>query len=147
MVGLCRVLLERILVFVNSIVYVLVMVACAVGCCVPRRLHRHKFHLILCRVLNAVHPVGDVFSQAAAIGMHGSLLSVGIVGVLVFVNHRVEAVFDETVVGEVVLRLLHEERVLGGDDAAVKHAVADGSVDKAVFVTQNVSLVDVTRVK
>lgn len=89
----------------------------------------------------------DVFSQAAAIFMHGPLRSVGVVGVLVFINHRVEAVFNETVIGEVVLRLFHKERVLGGDDAAVKHAVADGSVDEAVFITKNMPLVDVACVK
>lgn len=88
----------------------------------------------------------DIFSQAATVGMHGSLRPVRVVGVLVLVDHRVEAVLGQTVIGEVVLRFFHEERVLGRDYAAVKDAVADGPVHKAVFVAQNLSLVNVTRV-
>lgn len=124
----------------------LVTVACAVGCGVHRHLHRHEVNLLVGRVLNAVHPVRDIFSQAAAIWVHGSLRPVRVVGVLVLVDHRVEAVLGQTVIREVVLRFFHEERVLGRDYAAVKHAVADGPVHKAFFVAQNLPFVDVTRV-
>lgn len=51
-----------------------------------------------------------------------------------------------TVIGEVEVSFLQEIRVFGCDNPTMKDSIADGSVNDAVFVTQNTSFVDVTRV-
>lgn len=132
-------------IFLVRFVHVLVAVADLLRRAV-RRLQRNHIDLILSSVLHHVHPVGNVLGEPAAIRMDRPPLPVRIVHVLILVDHRVKAVVDVTVVGEVVMRLLDEKRVFGRDDATVEHAVADGSVHEALLVTQNASLVDVTRV-
>jgi hypothetical protein len=127
-------------VVVDSIVDVLV--ASLVD--VLHLLHRHDFDLLLSAVLNAVHPLRHVLCQSTPVLMHRPLALVGIVDVLVLVDHRMEV--TTAVVGEVEVRLLHEERVFRGDDATVEHAVADRTMDVAVFVAEDVTLVDVARV-
>lgn len=61
-------------------------------------------------------------------------LFVWIVHVLILIDHRMEAVMDMTVIGEIVVSLLDEERVFRRNDSAVKDAIADRSVNVAVFV-------------
>lgn len=61
-------------------------------------------------------------------------LSIRIVNVLILVDHRMEAIMYMTVIREIVVSLLDEVRVFRSDDSAVKDAIADRSVNVAVFV-------------
>lgn len=147
MVGLFRVLLIRIVVIINSIVYMLIKVLHPLNCCVFHRLHWRDFDLIVSRALNSIHPVWNVFGETAAIRMNCSVFPVRIIHVLVFVNHRMEAIIHVTVIRKVVMCFLHKIGVGWCNDASMKHAITYRAMHEAVFVTQNMSLVDVTRVK
>lgn len=57
-----------------------------------------------------------------------------------------EAVVLATVIGKVKMRFLYEERVFGGDDAAMEDAVTYRAVNVAVLVAEDVALVNMTRV-
>jgi hypothetical protein len=78
--------------------------------------------------------------------MDGPSIHVRIIDMFVFVYHGMEPVVDVAMVGEVVVGLLHEVRVLRGDDSPVEDAIAYTPMHEAVFITQDTSLVDVTRV-
>lgn len=53
----------------------------------------------------------------------------------VLINHRVEAVLYETVIGKVIVCLLNEKQIFGCDYLTVKHAIADGPDNMTVFVS------------
>lgn len=78
--------------------------------------------------------------------MNSALLFVRVIRMLVFVDHRVKAIVHPAVIGEVIVSFLQEVRVFRCDDSTVEDSIADGSVNEAVFVTQDTSFVDVTRV-
>jgi len=158
----CRTLRSRVGFFGVFLVSVVIATAVAIymvihnlGCFVVLNVRLSKWNEFFLadfvviannRVLNAIHPMRNVLGETTAVCVHSALVLVRIIDMLVLVYHRVEAIFDEAVIGEVVTRLFDEVQVFGCCDAPMEDAITNRAMYKAVFLPEDSAFVDVARV-